>query len=737
MSAREFLNGIIKSYSQIFFAENVKFSWILLLVSFFDPTTGLAGLSSVLLTNVIAYRLGFNRTEIAKGLYGFNSLLVGLGMGYYFEASPELYLVILVASVLTLLFVTLFKGILMKYGLPYLSLPFLFSLWTILIASGSFENLGISQKGIFTLNYLYGIGGEALVGLYEYLNSIGFEGSLRTYFLSLGAIFFQFKAISGILIAAGLLIFSRIAFVLSLYGFYIAYLFYTILGGNIEELSYTYIGFNFILTAIAIGGFYLIPSKKTFFWLLILIPLVTLLSISLARVLEIFNLAVYSLPFNILVLLFLYTLKFRVFPSIKLQEAIVQQYHPEKNLYSYHNHQGKAVHHYLHNMKLPFHGEWTVSQGHDGEYTHREDWRFAWDFVITDENGKQFRDEGLYPTDYYCYGKSVLAPGDGQVEEVTGNIPDNAIGNVNLIHNWGNTVIIKHSETLYSSMNHLREDSVCVEPGQKVKKGQKIGEVGNSGRSPYPHLHFQFQTTPWPGSKTLKYPFSYYMLKTKDRHELREFTFPRKDDRLHNADVTGFITNRLHFIPGQILEVSITINGREQKKEWEVITSPWNETYIQDPENRARLYFLNNGSFIYLTHFEGSRTSPLYGFYLGLNKLFLGWYPNGTLTDQLPPNKTWKSLPLFIQDMVSPFYMFLQSEYKLTYRDIDNPMDPGEVQLSASLENKAFNRVVNRRDFQIVINKSSLIFTMKDRGLTPSSKPANANKEDEIMVKIQ
>ena len=284
---------------------------------------GMAGLSSVIITNLVVWYLGFNRKEIEKGYYGFNSLLVGLGIGYYFAASAELYLIIFSASVLTLMFVTLFRGILQKYGLPYLSIPFLFGLWTILIASKYFAALGISQKGIYTLNWLYGIGGSSLVNLYEKINAINISFSLETYFKSIGAIFFQFSTLAGILLATGLLIFSRIAFMLSVYGFYIAFLFYKILGGNIVELSYTYIGFNYILTAIAIGGFYMIPSKKTFLWLLILIPIVTLITLSLSRIFSVFQLSIYALPFNIVVLLFIYALKFRMYPSSGLSEVLL------------------------------------------------------------------------------------------------------------------------------------------------------------------------------------------------------------------------------------------------------------------------------------------------------------------------------------------------------------------------------------------------------------------------------
>ena len=68
---------------------------------------------------------------------------------------------------------------------------------------------------------------------------------------------------------------------------------------------YSYIGFNYILTSIAVGGFFIIPSKRSYLWVILLIPIVAMITISLSRVFTLFSLPIYSLPFNLVVLLFL------------------------------------------------------------------------------------------------------------------------------------------------------------------------------------------------------------------------------------------------------------------------------------------------------------------------------------------------------------------------------------------------------------------------------------------------
>ena len=80
-----FLRGIPNSYAQVFFSDNRVFAIILMLVTFIDLYAGVMGLLSVLTTNLAGFLLGFDRRTLSKGMFGFNSLLVGLALGVYFQ----------------------------------------------------------------------------------------------------------------------------------------------------------------------------------------------------------------------------------------------------------------------------------------------------------------------------------------------------------------------------------------------------------------------------------------------------------------------------------------------------------------------------------------------------------------------------------------------------------------------------------------------------------------------------
>lgn len=70
-----------------------------------------------------------------------------------------------------------------------------------------------------------------------------------------------------------------------------------------------------------------------------------------------------------------------------------------------------------------------------------------------------------------------------------------AAGGVVIVAEWwsgyGNTVIIDHGDNVWTLYGHIRNGGIKVEKGEQIKKGQKIAEVGSTGNSTGPHLHFE------------------------------------------------------------------------------------------------------------------------------------------------------------------------------------------------------------------------------------------------------
>jgi len=60
----------------------------------------------------------------------------------------------------------------------------------------------------------------------------------------------------------------------------------------------------------------------------------------------------------------------------------------------------------------------------------------------------------------------------------------------------GNNIIQDLGGGVWAMYAHLIKGSMLVKPGDSVKKGQKIAELGNTGNSSAPHLHFQLMNNP-------------------------------------------------------------------------------------------------------------------------------------------------------------------------------------------------------------------------------------------------
>lgn len=148
-------------------------------------------------------------------------------------------------------------------------------------------------------------------------------------------------------------------------------------------------------------------------------------------------------------------------------------------------------------LDLPFTGRWTVLWGGDTKvlnyHVEVPVQKGAFDFIVTDSTGKAFKTDGNINEDYYAFGKDLFASCDGEVVLAVDGVKDNTPGKVNPMFVTGNTVMIKTGKDEYILYAHFKQNSIAVKQGQTVKRGQLLGQCGNSGNSTQPHLHFHIQ----------------------------------------------------------------------------------------------------------------------------------------------------------------------------------------------------------------------------------------------------
>jgi Peptidase family M23 len=128
--------------------------------------------------------------------------------------------------------------------------------------------------------------------------------------------------------------------------------------------------------------------------------------------------------------------------------------------------------------------------------------RFAIDFLQVDPRGFLFSGPLHALSSYPYVGDGVFAATSGTVAGVADNLPDQVPGSlpsdITAATADGNHVVVAIGGGRYELYAHLQPRSILVRVGQRVRVGQELGLLGNSGNSSAPHLHFQVMDTPSP-----------------------------------------------------------------------------------------------------------------------------------------------------------------------------------------------------------------------------------------------
>jgi murein DD-endopeptidase MepM/ murein hydrolase activator NlpD len=152
---------------------------------------------------------------------------------------------------------------------------------------------------------------------------------------------------------------------------------------------------------------------------------------------------------------------------------------------------------------------------------------YAYDFVKVDVNSKidkfynvsllRYLFRGAKLDECFGWGSEIYAPCDGEVviaeDGVVERNPVKLTNDIKYMRDVttrfengmaeyrevaGNYIILKIDNNVYALFAHIKKGTIKVKEGQRVKRGDVIGNVGHSGNSTAPHLHFQIMDNPDP-----------------------------------------------------------------------------------------------------------------------------------------------------------------------------------------------------------------------------------------------
>jgi urea transporter len=618
---RHGVDAVLASYSQVLFSRSRAVGGLVMAATFVVPAVGLVGLLGVALAAALSLLLGFDRESVRTGVLGYNALLVFLMVGALLDRSPAFWaLAVVLAGLVVLIHVALSTAMSFHLRLPVLSLPFVVVAW-IALASVPYVR-GMAYRAHVPATELPAFPGPVLVD---------------TFLRSLGAIFFQPYWIAGLLVLLAMLLFSRIATLHALLGFAVAVVADTWLFSFPPDVLYMYIGFNFVMTAVALGGIYYVPGPSSLLLAGFGSLICGLISVGVLRLLQPVGLPILALPFNLTVLGMLYALaQRRSDASPRPVDFLAGS--PEDNLHHYRTRIARFRSALPVPMALPFRGAWICTQGNDGAHTHQGAWRHGLDFEVADRSGERSKDGGERPEDWLCYGLPVLAPAAGTVVRIVDGLADTAVGGVETENNWGNVVVIQHAAGLYSLMAHLQAGSFAVQEGQAVAAGQTVAKVGSSGRAPVPHLHVQLQATPEIGAPTIPLEFSGVILEG-DVPRLLARHLPREGERLRSVFKKDGLVRALALPPGERLRVRVTTEAGERQEELISDIDALGSRSLVSPERDARLWFENRGDTFVIFDHSGPRDGALFALYAALARMPLEDATELRWTDRLNPRR--------------------------------------------------------------------------------------------------
>ncbi|ULU26079.1 M23 family metallopeptidase [Dyella terrae] len=122
--------------------------------------------------------------------------------------------------------------------------------------------------------------------------------------------------------------------------------------------------------------------------------------------------------------------------------------------------------------------------------------RFAIDWIRVGAHGGFAHGKGDKPAQWYGYGADVLAVADAVVASVgegiaePATLAEGAARKVPLEDAAGNYVSLDLGDGRFAFYEHLKPGSIKVKPGDPVRTGEVIGQLGFTGESTGPHLHF-------------------------------------------------------------------------------------------------------------------------------------------------------------------------------------------------------------------------------------------------------
>ena len=291
------LRVVLRGVGQVFFCCNALTGLIFLVALYIGGlSAGAAATVGVITSTVTAYLLGFSEDDIDAGLYGFNGTLVGPCLFLFLEHSPQLWLYVVLASMLSTVVLAAMMRILQPYNVPASTSPFVLTCWMFMVAVYSFDSF--SRGAILPTPLIP----SEVTGVEAIPADMWFTAIAK----SVAEVMFADSIVVGILFLVGIAIVSLRGAAMALGGAVVGVVVPTLLGASQTLIEMGLYGFNPVLTMMAIGWVFLKPTARSAVLALLAGIVTVVCQAGLANFLAPVGLPTLTFPFVLVMWMFLF-----------------------------------------------------------------------------------------------------------------------------------------------------------------------------------------------------------------------------------------------------------------------------------------------------------------------------------------------------------------------------------------------------------------------------------------------
>jgi len=229
--------------------QNSPITGLLFLIGLFvgGLEFGAYALLACVVSTATANWLGVPQSAISSGLYGYNAVLVGVALAFYLDDTWMLLPYVVLGAFTACIASAAIGNLLGSWQIPALTGPFVVTIWIFTLGIYGFSQVEAGANSQAPALPTLMEGGRA---------SLGFSDFYEGLFKGVSEVFFQNSIWVGIIFLVGIFFSSQIDAVMAILGSVIGLAAGWFLGADQNSLAMGLMGYNGVLTMIALAGLF-------------------------------------------------------------------------------------------------------------------------------------------------------------------------------------------------------------------------------------------------------------------------------------------------------------------------------------------------------------------------------------------------------------------------------------------------------------------------------------------------